>query len=93
MMTVQDYINEQNFKDVESGDTEAELKVLFSKSLQHAEECDAYLEAAFLTVCELERDTKEDRFIAAKINMTDAGKTVRNAFEKIDFIKKQLKLE
>lgn len=93
IMTVQDYINAENFKDVSPGDTEAEVKVLLQKGMDHVKESDAYIEAAFMTVCELERKTKEDRFIAGKLSLIDAGKTARNTYDKIAFIKKQLDLE
>jgi len=95
MMVVQDYVAEQNFKDIKlvAGDREAELTVLLQKAAEHAETCDAYLESAFLATCELERKTSEDRYIAAKLNLVDVGNSARILDKQIAFVMKQLNLE
>jgi len=92
-MAVQDYINEETFADAVPGKNTEELRLLLQKGIDYAEKCESYVEAAYFSAADLEHQTQEDRFIAAKLNLIDTGASARNTHEKLEFIKKQLKLE
>lgn len=95
IMVVQDHVNSSVFKhNKKSGSKktrlEDELKVLLQKAEEYAEETSGYLEASYQCASELERETGEDQFIAAKLNLLDVGSNGATIQKKIEFIKKQL---
>lgn len=93
LMIVQDHINANVFKDTEPGNKKQELKALLRKAQELVEEVEGYCEASYLTSCDLERETDEQQYVAAKLNLIDCGAEARILLSKIAFIEKQLDLE
>ena len=90
---VQDHINAEVFRGMESGNLKQELQILLNKAEEFAKKTQEYIEASYFCSGDLSHKTEEQQYLAAQLNLIDCGRDIQTLVFKISFIKKQLNLE